>query len=393
MSAKQYAVVISFAACAIGLGAAAPAGAEDTIKIGYVAEFSGMFADLGRQADEGTKLYMKAHGETVAGKKIEILNKDVGGPLPDVAKRLSQELVARDNVDILTGYIATPSAIASVPIATQAKKPMLLVQAATSGITARSPYVARLSYTLGQVSAPLGTWAAHNGIKKVFALVADFGPGYDAEAAFTKSFVAGGGEVIGSARIPLASLEMGPFLQRARDAQPDAVFAFVPAGAMAIAFIKTYAERGLASAGIKLITTGDIVSDNVLDAVGDSALGIISTFHYSVAHDSPENHSFVKAWQNAYGADTRPDFIGMQAYDTMATIYKIATELNGAIDAEKFMDHLKDFKLDSPRGPIVIDAQTRDVRQTIYIRRVEKRDGRLYNIEFAKAEGSSADAK
>jgi branched-chain amino acid transport system substrate-binding protein len=365
MPARHFAAVIAVAAI---LNATTPVGAQDTIKIGFVAEFSGMFADLGRKVDEGVRLYVKTHGDTIADKKIEIINKDVGGPLPDVAKRLSQELVARDNVDILAGYIATPSALASVPIATQAKKPMLLVQAATSGITERSPYVARLSYTLAQVAAPLGTWAAQNGIKTVFSLVADYGPGYDAEVAFTKAFTAGGGQVIGSARIPLASLEMGPFIQRANDAKPDAVFAFVPAGVMGIAFMKTFAERGLAAAGIKLITTGDVVSDNVLEAVGDSALGVISSHHYSAAHDSSEN----------------------KAFDTMATIYEIGKRQNGVIDADKFMADLKDFKLASPRGPIVIDAQTRNVIQTVYIRRVEKRDGQLYNIEFDKSPGASS---
>jgi branched-chain amino acid transport system substrate-binding protein len=387
MLSRHFAAIVTVAAIVSGI---TPAGAQDTIKIGFVAEFSGMFADLGRKVDEGVRLYVKTHGDTIADKKIEIINKDVGGPLPDVAKRLSQELVARDNVDILAGYIATPSALASVPIATQAKKPMLLVQAATSGITERSPYVARLSYTLAQVAAPLGTWAAQNGIKTVFSLVADYGPGYDAEVAFTKAFTAGGGQVIGSARIPLASLEMGPFIQRANDAKPDAVFAFVPAGVMGIAFMKTFAERGLAAAGIKLITTGDVVSDNVLEAVGDSALGVISSHHYSAAHDSSENKAFVKAWQDMYGATTRPDFIGMQAFDTMATIYEIGKRQNGVIDADKFMADLKDFKLASPRGPIVIDAQTRNVIQTVYIRRVEKRDGQLYNIEFDKSPGASS---
>jgi len=371
---------------AVLLGAASPAVAQDTIKIGFVAEFSGMFADLGRKLDEGVKLFVKLHGDTVAGKKVEIINRDVGGPLPDVAKRLTQELVTRDKVDILSGYISTPSALASAPIATQAKKPMLLVQAATSGITARSPYVARLSYTLGQVSAPLGTWAAKNGIKTVFTFVADYGPGYDAEAAFTKAFTANGGQIVGGAKVPLGNLEMGPFMQRARDAKPDAVFGFVPAGEMGIAFMKTFNERGLAGAGIKLITTGDAVSDGVLEAVGDSALGVISSHHYSVAHESPENKAFVKAWQDAYGANTRPDFIAMQAYDTMTVIYDIAKRLNGVIDGDKFMAELKDYKLNSARGPIVIDGQTRDVVQAVYIRRVEKRDGRLYNIEFDKSD-------
>ncbi len=381
----------SIRAMAIGIaGIAASQATADTIKIGVVGQFSGMFADLGKKMSEGMNLYTKLHGDKIAGKKVEIILKDTGGPIGDVAKRLTTELVVRDKVQILTGYIGTPDALASLPIATQAKTPMLMIQAATSGLTSKSPYAARLSYTLGQVAAPIGDWAAKNGIKTVFTIVADYGPGYDAEKAFTAAFTKAGGQIIGGVKPPLGNLDFAPFVQRARDAKPDALFVFVPAGQTATAFLKMYHERGLAQAGIRIITTGDLVSESSLDAMGDAALGVISAFHYSSAHDSPENKAFIKAFEEAYGTATRPDFLAMQAYDTMAVIYEIGNRLKGEINGDKFMQALKGFKLNSARGPIMINPETRDVAQTIYLRKVEKRDNRLFNIEFDKVQSTGA---
>jgi branched-chain amino acid transport system substrate-binding protein len=374
-------VLLGLAAALIG---AAPAFAGDTIKIGMIGPYSGIYADLGRQQQNGANLYLKLHNERMAGKKVELLYRDDNNGSAEVAKRLSQELATRDNVDILSGYISTPSAMASESIAAAAKKPMLIIQAATSGITEKSPYVARLSYTIGQVVAPLGTWAAKNGIKTVFTLVSDYGPGYNGLAAFTKTYTAAGGNIIGGVKVPLGNLEFGPFVQRAKDAKPDSVFIFVPAGATATALMKTVAERELRKAGIRLITSGDVVSEDGLDAIGDSAIGVISSFHYSTAHESPENKIFIDAYVKAYGTKQRPDFIAMQAYDTMATIDTIATQLKGNLDPDKFIAELKNFKLNSPRGPIEIDAKTREVIQDVYIRKVERRNGRLENIEFDK---------
>ena len=367
------------------------ARASEPIRIGVVGQFSGMFSDLGNKMTEGFNLYLKVHGDSVAGRKVELISKDVGGPAPDVARRLTQELVVRDKVDLLTGYIATPDAMGGLPVAAQAKKPMIVVQAATGGLTAKSPYAARLSYTLGQVSGPLGEWAAKNGIKTVFTLVSDYGPGYDSEKAFVASFTKGGGQIIGNAKVPLGNLDFGPFAQRARDAKPDAVFVFVPAGQTAAAFMKAFAERELSKAGIRLITTGDVVGDSTIDAVGEAALGVISSHHYSAAHDSPENQAFIKAYHDMYGPNARPDFISMQAYDTLATIFEIGKRLNGNLDADKFMAELRGFKLNSPRGPIMIHPETRDVAQNIYIRRVEKRGNRFYNIEFDKLVSSGTE--
>lgn len=372
----------------LGLAAAlissAPASAGDTIKIGMIGPYSGIYADLGRQQQNGANLYLKLHDGRMAGKKVELLYRDDNNGSAEVAKRLSQELATRENVDILSGYVSTPSAMASAPIAAAAKKPMLIIQAATSGITEKSPYVARLSYTIGQVVAPLGVWAAKNGIKTVFTLVSDYGPGYNGLAAFTKTYTEAGGKIIGGVKVPLGNLEFGPFVQRAKDAKPDAVFIFVPAGATATALMKTVAERELRKAGIRLITSGDVVSEDGLDAIGDSAIGVISSFHYSLAHQSPENKIFIDAYVKAYGTKQPPDFIAVQAYDTMATIDTIATQLKGNLDPDKFIAALKNFKLNSPRGPIEIDAKTREVIQDVYIRKVERRDGRLENVEFDK---------
>ena len=272
------------------------------IKVGVIAPFSGPFADYGRQFEAGIKAYQKLNGDSVAGHKIEVVVRDTGGPSPEVAKRLAQELVVRDKVDFLAGFGLTPEALAVADVATQAKKPMVIFNAATSIITTKSPYIVRTSMTLPQISAPMGTWAAKNGIKKVSTLVADYGPGNDAESSFKKAFTAGGGQVVDSIRTPLQNPDFAPFIQRIKDAKPDAVFIFVPAGEQSVAVMKAYNERGLAQAGIKAIATGDVTDDHVLNAMGDAAIGMITTFHYSAAHDSPENKAFLKAY-----ADVAPN--------------------------------------------------------------------------------------
>ena len=357
-----------------------------TIKVGVIAPFSGPFADYGKQFDAGVKAYQKIYGDTVAGKKVEVIVRDTGGPSPEVAKRLAQELVTRDKVDFLAGFGLTPEAMAVADIATQAKKPMVIFNAATSIITTKSPYIARTSMTLPQISAPMGTWAAKNGIKKVITLVADYGPGSDAEAAFKKSFAAGGGQVVDSIRTPLQNPEFGPFIQRVKDAKPDAVFIFVPAGEQSIAVMKAYNERGLAAAGIKAIATGDVTDDHVLNAMGDAAIGMITTFHYSAAHDSPENKAFLKAVSEVAPNSGRPNFMAVGAFDGMAAIYEVISKTGGNIDGDKAMEVLKNFKTTSPRGPISIDPETRDVVQTIYVRKVEKKGNELWNVEFDKLE-------
>lgn len=373
-----------FIALALVAALSTTAALAQTIKVGVIAPFSGPFADYGKQFDVGVKAYQKLFGDSVAGRKVEVIVRDTGGPSPEVAKRLAQELVTRDKVDFLAGFGLTPEAMAVADIATQAKKPMVIFNAATSVITTKSPYVARTSMTLPQISAPMGTWAAKNGIKKVITLVADYGPGNDAEAAFKKSFAAGGGQVVDSIRTPLQNPEFGPYIQRVKDAKPDAVFIFVPAGEQSIAVMKAFNERGLAQAGIKAIATGDVTDDHVLNAMGDAAIGMITTFHYSAAHDSPENKAFLKAASEVAPNAGRPNFMAVGAFDGMAAIYEVIRKLNGNIDGDKAMDVLKTFKATSPRGPIAIDPETRDIVQNIYVRKVEKKGNELWNVEFDK---------
>jgi branched-chain amino acid transport system substrate-binding protein len=358
--------------------------AQNVVKLGLVAEFSGPFAQYGQQILGGMNAYMKLHGDSVAGKKIEIVQKDTTGPSPDVAKRLAQELVTRDNVDILVGFGLTPNALAVAPVATEAKKLMVIMNAATSIITTKSPYIVRVSMTLPQVTQPMAVWAAKNGVRKVYTVVADYGPGLDSEKAFTDAFKAAGGEIVGSVHTPLQNPDFAPFIQRVKDAKPEAVFLFLPAGEQGIAFMKGYEERGLKQAGIKLIATGDITDDGVLEVMGNPTVGLITSFHYSAAHDSPENKAFVKAYADANGGKLRPNFMAAAGYDGMAAIYEALKKTNGSTDGDKLIAAMKGMKLMSPRGPIMIDPDTRDIVQTVYIRKVEKTPVGLYNVEFDK---------
>jgi len=377
-------IVQAAVAVATLLLAVSSASAQQPVKIGVIAEFSGPFADYGAQIVGGMKAYLKLNGDTFGGRKVEIITRDTTGPSPDVAKRLAQELVTRDNVDILAGFGLTPNALAVAPVATEAKKPMVIMNAATSVITTRSPYVVRVSHTLPQDTQPIAQWAAKNGIKRVFTLVSDFGPGVDSETQFVKSFKAAGGEIVDSVRTPLQNADFAPFLQRIKDSKPDAVFVFLPPGNQTIAFIKGYEERGLKQAGIKLIATGDLTDDGVLQAMGDPTIGLITSFHYSAAHDSPENKAFLKAYAEANGTKLRPNFMACAGYDGMAAIAEALKKTGGSVDTEKFVAALKGMKIQSPRGLITIDPETRDIVQTVYIRRVEKVDGLFYNIEFDK---------
>jgi len=361
------------------------ARADDAIKVGLILESSGPFASQARQIADGAKAYLKAHGDTVAGKKIELILKDTGGAAPDVAKRLAQELVTRDKVQFLGGFVLTPNALAVAPVATQAKVPTIIMNAATSIITTKSPYIARVSFTLPQVTAPLAEWAAKNKIKHVYTLVSDYGPGNDAEAAFKKVFTAHGGEIVGSVKVPLRNPDFSPFVQRIKDAKPEAVFVFVPAGEASVAFMKSFAERGLDKTGVKLIGTGDLTDDDVLTAMGEPTLGVITSHHYSAAHESPENAAFKKAYAQVAGTSLRPNFMAVGGWDGMHLIYEVVKKLGGNVDGDKAMAFITSgVTIQSPRGTISIDPTTRDIVQDVYMRKVQKVGGQLYNVEFDK---------
>ncbi len=368
------------AATMAGVGAAS----AQTVKIGLLLPLSGPSASLGDQMDKAVQLYMKSHEKDLPpGVKIEIIKRDTTGPAPDVAKRLAQELITRDRVNFITGVVFTPNANAIAPLATEAKVPFVIMNAGTSMTTTLSPFIARVSFTLWQSSFPMGQWAAKSGIKKAYIAVTDYGPGHDAEAAFHKGFVDSGGEIVGQVRIPLQNPDFVPFLQRVKDAKPDALFVFVPAGRQATAIMKAFGDLGLGQAGIRLIGPGDIVTDEELPNMGDVPLGIITAHHYSAAATRPQNKKFVEAWKASYGPASTPSFMSVGAWDGMHAIYHVIREQRGRIDGEKAMALLRGWQsADSPRGPIMIDPETRDIVQNIYMRKVEKVGGQLANVEF-----------
>ena len=362
---------------AVGL-ASGNALAQDTVKIGLILPMTGPFASTGRQIDGGIKLWMQQNGTTVAGKKIEVILKDDAGNA-DTTRRVAQELLVNDKVHILAGFGLTPLALTVAPMATQAKVPMIVMAAATSAITEQSPYIVRPGFTLPQVTTPMADWASKNGIKKVVTLVSDYGPGIDAENAFKTRFTAAGGQVVDSLRVPLRNPDFAPFLQRVRDASPDAVFVFVPSGVGAI-FMKQFTERGLDKSGIKLIGTGDLTDDDILNDMGDVALGVITSFHYSAAHNSAANKAYVEAFKKLNGY--RPNFFSLGGYDGMRIIYKALETTKGSTDGTALVDAMKGQQFESPRGPVTIDPATRDPIQNVYLRKVEKVNGELWNIEF-----------
>jgi branched-chain amino acid transport system substrate-binding protein len=367
--------------------------AEGTLKIGLVAPFSGPFAAYGTQMYDGMKTYMSLNGDEVAGKKIEIIRRDTGGSGPASAKRLSQELVTRDKVDFLAGYGLTPEAQASGSVAEASKTPMIVMNAATTSIMDKSKYIARVSLTTLQGGDVMGRWAAQAGIKKVVTMVADYGPGIDAETAFKKTFTAGGGTILDSIRTPLNNPDFGPFMQRAHDLKPDAVFVFVPAGEQSISFMKNFREKGMSAAGVKVIGPGDVTDDHVLNTMGDEALGVITTHQYSQAHNSPENKKFLAAYAKVNPDAGPANFMTVSGYDGMDAIYQVAKKLNGVIDGDKAMTVLRGMHIDSPRGPITIDAKTRDIDQREYIRVVERVNGVLRNVEFEQYPNSKGEDK
>jgi branched-chain amino acid transport system substrate-binding protein len=366
----------AFAALSLAVGTAA---AQDTVKVGLILPMTGPFASTGRQIDGAVKLWIQQNGTTVAGKKIEVILKDDAGNA-DTTRRLAQELVVNDKVAVLAGFGLTPLALATVPIATQAKVPMIVMAAATSSITEQSPFVVRAGFTLPQVTSPLANWAWQAGIKKVVTLVTDFGPGIDAETTFKNRFTALGGQVPAELRVPLRNPDFAPFLQRVRDASPDAVFVFVPSGVGAI-FMKQFAERGLDKSGIKLIGTGDVTDDDILNGMGDVALGVITSFHYYAAHDSPANKAYVAAYKKLNGV--RPNFMSMGGYDGMRVLYKALEATKGNTSGEALVNAMKGQAFESPRGPVTIDPATRDPIQNVYMRKVERVGGELWNVEFA----------
>ncbi len=370
----------SVVAVALLANAAASMAADETFKIGLILPMTGQQASTGKQIAAAAQLYMAQNGTTVAGKKIELIIKD-DAATPDATKRLAQELVVNDKVNVLAGFGVTPAALAAAPIATQSKTPMVVMAAATSSITQASPYIVRTSFTLPQAAVAMGDWASKNGMKKVVTLVSDYGPGLDAEKYFKERITFNGGQVVEALRVPLRSPDFAPFLQKVRDIKPDALFVFVPSGAGA-AVMKQFLERGMDKAGIKLIGTGDVTDDDQLNDMGDGAIGVVTSHHYSAAHPSAANKKFVEAFERA-NKGMRPNFMAVSGYDGMRVIYEALKTTKGNGGGDALLAAMKGQIFESPRGPMFIDAQTRDVVHNIYIRKVEKQNGKLYNVEFS----------
>lgn len=358
--------------------------AQGTIKIGVILPYSGQFADFATQIDNGIKLYMKQKGDTVAGKKIELIRKDTGGVAPDVATRLAQELVTRDNVDILTGMLLSPNTIAVSKVSAEAKKFMVIMNAATTVIITMSPYSVRASMTLPSVGTTAGAWAYKSGIRKAYTMVSDFAPGKDAEASFHEAFKAAGGEIVGSVRMPVANPDFSAFVQRAKDLNPESIFIFVPAGAQPAALGKAFAERGVDAQKIKIIGTGEVGDEKSLQGMGDAGLGIITVWHYDFNDDTKLNKEFVAAYSAEFKRN--PDFGSVGGYDGMHVIYEALNKAGGKTDGDSLVAAAKGLSFESPRGPIQIDPETRDIVQTISVRQVRKVGSDLRNVVIDKVE-------
>ena len=358
-------------------------GHTQTVKVGVISTYSGPLAAGGDQIDRGISLYMKLHeADLPPGVKIELLRRDDTGPNPEVAKRLTQALITHDKVRLLVGVVWSPNALAMAPLVTEAKVPLIITNASTSMITTKSPYIVRVSLTSWQGPYPLGFWAAKHGLKNVYTLVSDYSTGIDAEVAFDKAFTEAGGTIVGAVRMPVTTPDFVPYLQRAKDAKPDAVFAFVPGAKESTALMKAFADLGLSAAGIKLIGPNSLTPDEELSNMGDAAIGTLTMGHYSAAATRPANQAFVAAYKAEFGATAEPGYMAADSYDGMAAIFHVVIEQHGEIDPDRTMALLKGWQFDSPRGPVLIDPETRDVVQNEYLRRVEKIDGQLRNVEL-----------
>jgi branched-chain amino acid transport system substrate-binding protein len=371
----------------VAAAASSPAtlATAQTVKIGLINSYTGFVAQPADEAQKGIDLYVKEHEKDLPpGVKIELLRRDDTSN-PEVGKRLAQELITRERVQLLTGVILSPVAAAVAPLTAEAKVPLLLsIAAAGAAIPRISPYIVRISFTLWQESYPIGKWAAEQGWKSAYTAVSDFIPGHDSEAAFTKAFTDGGGKIVGAVRFPPANPDFAPFVQRIKDAKPEVVFIFVPAGTQATAMINAIKDIGLREAGINVVAPQDLLPDEELPRMGDTPLGLITSGTYSADAKRPANEAFLAAWKREYGDKSIPDFFSVDAWDGMAAIYTLVKETKGKLTTDStmaFLSHWKDPE--SPRGPIMIDPETRDIVQNVYIRRVEKQDGKLANIEIA----------
>jgi branched-chain amino acid transport system substrate-binding protein len=384
MPSKRHTLVRLFfsgLASLTGIGSKA-AAAEGPLRIGMIATYSGPYADYGRQFDAGVALFLQERGGKIDGRQVEILKRDTGGSAADKALAMAQDLVTHDRIDILTGLDFSPNAYAVAPVATQSRLPTLIMNASSSGITAASPFIARLSFTVQQVSDPMARWMLRNGIRECYTLVADYAPGLDAETAFENAFTSGDGRIVGSTRTPLGKPDFPSVVQRIKAAKPKSVFFFFPSGVLPQAFLKAWKDAGMNQSDTRLFATGEATDDGYLQATGDLALGLITSHHYSYAHPSPKNQRFVKDFAAAFGPTLRPSYFAVTAYDAMVAIELALARTKGELSGNRLMDALRGLRFESPRGPIEIDPATRDIVQTVYIRKTERVEGQWVNTEF-----------
>jgi branched-chain amino acid transport system substrate-binding protein len=380
MSALTRAVGAVAATLLLAASGIARAEEPTPLKIGFLGSYSGGAAAFGQETDAAIKVWMQQHGDTVAGRRIVLLRRDTQGQA-NLVRQEAAELVTRDKVEMIAGIALTPEAFAAATVSTPAHLPVLIVNAATKAILDHAPYLARFGFTTGQEVAPFGTWAFQHGYKKVYAIYTDYGPGLEAGRVFKRTFTAAGGEIVGEVKPPMATPDYSPFVQRAKDAHPQAIFIFAPAAGHPVAFLKAYKDSGLTEDTVQVLATGDLTDENQFAQLGDAALGMITVFDYAESHNSPFNRAFVDAFYKVAPAGMRPEFTSVACYDVMHAIYNIVEAQHGKLDPDKTIALLKGMHFESPRGPIMID-QGRDIVQNIYIRKVEKVDGKLQNVEF-----------
>jgi len=371
------------AACVLAPAMPAKAAGPTPLKLGVILPLSGEFAYYGEQIKNGIEVYLKEHGDVVAGRKLQLIYKDDTGVAPEIDKRLAQQLLVSEKAEMLLGFALTPSALAAAPVATQAKRPMIVMNATSAAVPSRSPYIVRVSSSLPQVAVPFAKWVAKNGIRRVYTMVADYAPGTDTEKAFSDEFKKQGGTILGGVRVPISNTDFGTYVQKAKDENPDAVFVFLPSAAAAVSFMKEYRERGLKDAGIRLLGIHDLVNETFIDSLGDGAIGTITSGEYSPAHDSALNHKFIKQYEEMFGPKARAEYLAANGYDGMAAVYAALKKVKGQTEnGTQVVGAFKGLSLEGVRGPITIDAQTRDITQNIYLREVKRVDGRLVNVEF-----------
>jgi branched-chain amino acid transport system substrate-binding protein len=362
---------------------AALAAPSAPFKIGIIWSYTGGGPTSGPELDGAMAAFQKVHGDTVAGRKVVIVRRDDTGVNPETARRLAQELVVQDKVDMIAGMIFTANAMTVGAISNEAKTPVMLVNSVATGLLPKFPFMTRWSFTTLELTDVLGKWAAKNGYKNIYTIYHDNQSGVDANVGFTRAFEGAGGKIVGVSPVPLTAGDFSAYVERAKDAKPDALFVFLLAGGVSAQFLKQLDAAGVQKAGIKIISTGDLVSENNLPQMGDPAIGIVSAYHYSSTHDSALNKQYVREATAIMKGNPYPSFAGCAIWDILTATYRALAVQGGNWEPEKTLAFLKTYKAESPRGPIAIDPETRDIVQNVYLRRVEKKNGVLVNTEFA----------